>query len=216
MEIVGGIMEITELEHDALCELANIGLSRAATQLSLLLDDQIEISVPNVRIVNPVEVANALMLDEDSSVAAVWQKLSGDMEGTAMLMFPSADSKELVRSLVGLSLNGIGEYDLRTIEHEAMAEIGNIIIASAMAGIADMLGDEICMSLPNYVEAGLSTIIEQRSRENTGNLMKVIIMFTRLRATRREIDGRMVLLMTLPSAKNLFMKLHELFDGSLR
>lgn len=207
------MMIISDLERDALCELANIGLSRAATQLSALLDDQIVITVPEVLVVELDQVAQALRLDENTSVTAVWQKLSGDLTGTAMLMFPSDDSRALVHSLVGPAMEGIGDVDLRTFEHEAMAEIGNIIIASAMAGIADMLGEEVRMSLPNYVETALFSVMEQRSREVEGHHMQVIIMFTRLRATRREIEGRMVLLMTLPSAKDLFAKLNKLLNS---
>lgn len=206
-------MEISGLERDALCELANVGLSRAATQLSELLNDRIDITVPEVQLVEIRQVAHALRLDAQTSVVAVLQKLSGDLEGTAMLMFPSDDSRSLVHSLVGPDMEGVGEVDLRTIEYEAMAEIGNIIIASAMAGIADMLGGEVCLSLPNYVEADLSSIVEQRSHENAGRQMQVVIMFTWLHAVRRDINGRMVLLMTLASARDLFMKLNKLLGS---
>lgn len=205
---------MSDLERDALRELANIGMSRAAAQLSELLHDQIDITVPEVLVVEPGEVAQALRLDAKTSVAAVWQKLSGDMDGTAILMFPSEDSKALVHSLVGQIMEGMGEIDLRAIEYEAMMEIGNIIIASAMAGMADMLGQEIRMSLPNYVETELSSVMEHRIGDSMGQQMRVVIMFTRLHAARRNIDGRMVLLMTVPSAKDLFAKLNELLHGS--
>lgn len=208
------MMIISDLERDALCELANVGLSRAATQLSELLHDHIDITVPEVQVVGPEQVAQVLKLDAQMSVAVVWQKVSGDLEGTVMLMFPSEDSKALVHSLVGPAMDGAGEADLRAIEHEAMAEIGNIIIASAMAGIADMLGEEIRMSLPSYVEAELSSVMAQRSRDNAGQQMQVIIMFTRLHAAQREIEGRMVLLMTVPSAKDLFARLDKMLAGS--
>lgn len=207
-------MMISDLEHDALCELANVGMSRAAAQLSELLHDHIDITVPEVLVVEPDEIARALMLDVKTSVAAVWQKLSGDMDGTAILMFPSEDSKALVHSLVGQVMEGAVDADLRAIEYEAMMEIGNIIIASAMVGMADMLGQEIRMSLPNYVETELSSVMEHRIGDGSGHQMRVVIMFTRLHAARRNIEGRMVLLMTVPSAKDLFAKLNELLHGS--
>lgn len=205
-------MEITDLERDALRELANIGLSRAATQLSALLKDRIEMTVPSVEVVNPDQVANVLKLDSQASVTAVWQHLAGHFEGTAILIFPSEGSRSLVHSLLDPAMQDSSEFDFHAIEHEAMTEIGNIIISSGMVAIADMLGQEIVMSMPDYVEAKLSDVMEQRGRDKEGEQMQVIIMFTRLYAAEREIEGRMVLLMTVRSVRALFARLFGLLQ----
>ena len=206
-------MELDELERDALRELANVGLSRAATQLSELLNDHIEMTVPLVQVVPYDQVTQALQLDPHAMVAAVWQSFSGQSEGTSILMFPSEDSKNLVRALVGPSMLGAGEDDLRGIEHEAMMEIGNIIITSGMAVIADMLGQEVRMSLPGYMEGNLPDIMAQRSWDNAGREMQAIIMITHLKAAQREIEGRMVMLMSVDSVQVLFERLHKLLKG---
>jgi chemotaxis protein CheC len=206
-------MELDELERDTLRELANIGLSRAATQLSELLNDHIEMTVPLVQVVPYGQVTQALQLDSHATVAAVWQSFSGQSEGTSMLMFPSEDSKRLVHALVGPSVQEAGEDDLRGIEHEAMMEIGNIIITSGMSVIADMLDQEVQMSLPGYMEGKLPDIMAQRSRDNAGLDMQAIIMFTHLKAVQREIEGRMVMLMSVDSVQVLFDRLHKLLRG---
>lgn len=206
-------MELGELERDALCELANIGLSRAATQLSELLNDRIEMTAPSVQVVAFDQVVQVLQIDPQTQVAAVWQNFSGSSEGTSILMFPSEDSKKLVHALVGPSLEGVVDADLRAIEHDAMMEIGNIIITSGTVVIADMLGQEMRMSLPGYMEANLPDILEQRRLGQAGEQMQAIIMFTRLTAVQREIEGRMVLLMSVASVQVLFARLHELLHG---
>ncbi|OGS91926.1 MAG: hypothetical protein A2Z95_03350 [Gallionellales bacterium GWA2_60_18] len=203
-------MTTDELELDALCELANVGLSRAATRLSQLLEDDIEMTTPLVRVVAYEELQQALQLDERTIIAAVWQELSGNVEGTSMLMFPTEDSRMLVQELVGLSMQEAGEIDLRAIEHEAMMEIGNIIISSAMAVIADMLGQDIRMSMPHYVEATLPDLMAQRDRGHAWQETQVIIMNTRLKARQREIEGRMVMLLSVTSVQLLFARLREL------
>jgi chemotaxis protein CheC len=211
-------MEIGELELDALCELANVGLSRAATRLSELLQDNIEMTTPSVRVVGYEALQQALQLDEKSTVAAVWQQLTGNVEGTSMLMFPTEDSRMLVQSLVGSSMQNTGEADLRAIEHEAMMEIGNIIISSATAVMADMLGQDIRMSMPHYAESTLSDLMAQRDGEQNMQEMQemqVIIMNTRLKAMQREIEGRMVMLMSVTSVQVLFARLRELLGISI-
>lgn len=43
--------ELSEIEQDALAEIANMGVSRAATSLRQLVGEQVLLSVPAVRIV---------------------------------------------------------------------------------------------------------------------------------------------------------------------
>ena len=205
-------MEISELELDALAELANVGLSRAAKQLSELLDDYIEMSVPSVQVVKLDDVEKTLQLEPHSPVAAVWQNYSGETEGSCILIFPSEDSKILVRSLVGPSMIGIGHDDIRAIELDAMMEIGNIIITSGMVVIAEMLGRELQMSIPRYMEGNLPSIMSKQSLDNTGKNMIVIIMSTLLKASKREIQGQIVMLMSISSVSELLSELKILLD----
>jgi chemotaxis protein CheY-P-specific phosphatase CheC len=93
-------------------------------------------------------------------------------------------------------------------------EIGNIIISSAMAVIADMLGQDIKMSMPHYAEATLPDLMAQRNREHPGHEMQVIIMNTRLKARQREIEGRMVMLLSVTSVQTLFARLRELLGNT--
>ena len=205
-------MEISELELDALAELANVGLSRAAKQLSELLDDYIEMTAPSVQVVKLEHVEKTLQLDPQAPVAAVWQNYSGETEGSCILIFPSEDSKILVRSLVGPSMMGAGHEDIRAIELDAMMEIGNIIITSGMVVIAEMLGRELQMSIPRYMEGNLPAIMSKQNQYNTGKQMLAIIMSTHLKASKREIQGQMVMLMSISSVSELLSELKLLLD----
>lgn len=203
-------MEISELELDALGELANVGLSRAAKQLSELLNDFIEMTTPSVQVVKMEQVEETLQLDPHALVAAVWQNYSGETEGSCILIFPSEDSKALVRSLVGPSMMGAGEDDIRAIELDAMMEIGNIIITSGMVVIAEMLGRELQMSIPRYMEGNLPSIMNQQNQDNSGTQMLAIIMSTDLKASKRGIQGQMVMLMSISSVRELLSELNKL------
>ena len=45
-------VDLTELERDALAELANIGVSRAAANLRKMVGKQVLLSVPSVEVLN--------------------------------------------------------------------------------------------------------------------------------------------------------------------
>ena len=64
---------MTPAQHDALSEIANIGASRSAKQLSLLLDDEIYLSVPEVAIVSVAELPGAIGVAVTDDVACVYQ-----------------------------------------------------------------------------------------------------------------------------------------------
>ena len=53
------------------------------------------------------------------------QAFRGEFSGWALLIFPESNSLELVRAVAG---SGLPFEDILELEHEALAEIGNIIL----------------------------------------------------------------------------------------
>ena len=51
------LTELTEIERDAISEIANMGVSRAAASLRQMVGEQVLLSVPSVRIVSRQEAA---------------------------------------------------------------------------------------------------------------------------------------------------------------
>ncbi len=72
-----------------------------------------------------------------------------------LLIFPEAKSLELVRAVAGgeLSLE-----DIIALEHEALAETGNIILNNCLATMANMLKRRVKISLPQIVHGTGDTI----------------------------------------------------------
>ena len=84
---------LSELERDALTELVNIGVSRAAASLRKMVGEQVLLSVPSVEVVSH---ATALTLigerEELDDLVGVRQEFSGAFSGRALLIFPRANS----------------------------------------------------------------------------------------------------------------------------
>ncbi|RYI99724.1 MAG: chemotaxis protein CheX, partial [Acetobacteraceae bacterium] len=89
---------LTELERDALTELVNIGVSRAAVGLRKMVGEQVLLSVPSIELISQ-RVAAALVGErEGQDLIAVRQGFAGVFSGQAMLIFPQAKSLQLVRA----------------------------------------------------------------------------------------------------------------------
>lgn len=198
---------MTPAQHDALSEIANIGASRAAKQLSLLLDDEIHLSVPEVVIVSVAELPGAIGVAVTDDVACVYQDMSGCLTGKARLIFHTHESRVLVQMLVG-SVPVLSGISMQIYEHEAMKELGNIIISVCISTMTDMLGKETRLAIPMYCEGVFEEIIEEDS-SNAG----VLVMKTVLTAGRRGISGALIVTLSLPDIIDLLKSLDNFLAG---
>jgi len=124
----------TELQLDALRELANIGSGTAGTALSALLGRAVDISVPSVGAMDLQEAVEAVG-EPGREVRATLVPIKGDLRGSALLIFPPEDAARLCGML---GVDGDGEEG-----SSALAEVGNILCASYLTALGQMLGMEI-------------------------------------------------------------------------
>jgi chemotaxis protein CheC len=139
---------LNDLELDALTELVNIGVSRAAASLGTMVGEQVLLSVPSVLLVSRSRAAELISQSQSELLVAVRQAFDGDVSGRALLIFPEKNSLELVRAVAGEDLS---LEDILELEHEALAEIGNIILNACMATVANLLQRSLTMSLPEII-----------------------------------------------------------------
>lgn len=190
VDIAGGL---TDIEKDALAEIANLGVSRAANSLRQLLGEQVFLTVPDVQIVGRQIASDLLGRGSRSSrFVAVQQSFDGPFAGRALLIFPEEQSLELVRTIVGEEHS---LEDVIDLEQEALAETGNIILNACLATIANLIRRTMNMSLPAVIRGGGETLFAEKDRDD--NL--VLFLYINFHTKEREIHGFIALLMDLPS-----------------
>lgn len=132
-------------EQDVVTELMNMGVGRAAGAFSRLVNDEVLLSVPSVSFVGLSEAQRVFDQSIPDVLAGVRQSFDGFIAGSAALLFPEDRSLELVRVIIGEDLPA---EEISELEQETLAEIGNIILNSCLATIANVLHSEIHTSLP--------------------------------------------------------------------
>ena len=186
---------LTDLERDALAELSNIAMARAANSLRQMVESQVLLSVPSVDIVSKEEANKIIAKPDNPTLVAVRQDFSGPFSGRALLIFPEASSLELVRVVVGRELP---LEDISSLEDEALAETGNIILNSWVATIANLLKRTLQMSLPVVVRGDSRQMLRS---EETQTL--VLFLHIKFEIRNSEIQGYVALLMDIPSIDTL-------------
>jgi chemotaxis protein CheC len=191
----GQLTPLTDLERDALGELSNIAMARAANSLRQMVEAEVRLSVPTVEVLTPEAAIQVVAKPDNPKLVAVRQDFSGPFSGRALLIFPEPNSLELVRAVVGQQLP---LEDIANLEDEALAEIGNIILNSWVATIANLLKRALKMSLPVLVRGD-----SRRMFDIEMNHSLVLFLRIRFEISKREIRGYVALSMDIPSIDEL-------------
>jgi len=189
---------LNELERDALTELVNIGVSRAAASLRQMVGRQVFLSVPSVDVVSRSEAVRMMAEREVGDLVAVRQDFTGAFDGRALLIFPEANSMALVRAVTGDELN---DAEMRDLEDEALAETGNVVLNNCLATMANMLQRPLDMSLPGVLR-GEGARLFQREQDAAPEGV-VLFLYINFAISERDIRGYIAVLMDLPSLDSL-------------
>jgi chemotaxis protein CheC len=200
--------ELTETEQDALAEIANIGVSRAASSLGQMVGEQVLLSVPAVKIVTRQAASTLVERNNATKLVAVQQSFEGPFAGRALLIFPEAQSLELVRSIVG---DEHSLEDVIDLEQEALAETGNIILNGCLATIANVLHRTMRMSLPSIVRGDGAKLFEVDDAASGEQF--VLFLYIDFNIKKRDVHGFIALLMDLPSIGALREIVHDFIRG---
>ena len=142
------LQNISELERDALREVANIGAGHAATALSQMTGRTIMIDVPEVNVRRLEEVAE-LLGPPDTVVAGVLMHMMGDLTGRTMVVMLEPSARHLCDILLRRapgSTTSFGE-----MEQSSLKETGNILSSAYLNALSDFMGMMLVPSIPSLV-----------------------------------------------------------------
>jgi chemotaxis protein CheC len=198
---------LNELERDALTELVNIGVSRAAASLRKMVGGEVLLSVPSLEIIGHRKAAALIQEREGDEVVAVRQEFSGAFQGRALLIFPRANGMELVRAVLGEALPAAEAAEM---EDEALAETGNVILNSCLATMANMLERSLTMSLPQVLRHGGASLLQAGGATEEEGL--VLFLYINFSVQCRSIRGYIAMVMDLSSLETLKRLVGEFID----
>lgn len=191
------MLTLNELQHDALGEIFNIGVGRAASSLSQIVNDEVLLTAPEVLLVHRDQAAKLLLGAELQQFSTVSQTFSGPFEAQAMLVFPESNALEIVRLMIGphMSIEELAEF-----EQEAMCEIGNIILNACMSSLADIFHVSFDSTLPlhRFGSAENLPVLEG------GDEQMVLLLQVDMIISQQRIQGHILFLLSVASMSSLF------------
>ncbi len=139
--------DLDSLELDMLRELGNIGTSNAATALSQLLQEEIRITLPEVRIMGYNDAIEWIG-GAEAITAGVMVQLSGELNGLLL----AVQQWEFVQLVVEVMREKrIEQYsDLSEFDSSLLVEVGNIMISSFVAALSNLTTLELRPTVPSF------------------------------------------------------------------
>jgi chemotaxis protein CheC len=183
-----------ELEVDALTELVNIGVSRAAASLRQMVGRPVLLSVPAIEVTTGRTAAALMAEREVGPLVAVSQDFDGAFGGRALLIFPETNSLALARAVTG---DALGEADLEELEEEALKETGNVVLSNCLATMANILHRPLEMSIPTVLRDESAALFSREATAGSGGV--VLFLYINFAISDRDIRGYIAVLMDVPS-----------------
>lgn len=179
-------MEMTPSQRDALTELINIGLGRAASILNEMATSHVKLTTPRVEALTLKEILMGKGRLLRVTLSCVKMSFTGMMKGSAFLAFPPESALKLVSLLTG-ELQG--SPDLDSLKLETLNEVGNITLNGVLGSIANTLGGRMNYTIPIYQE----DMIERLMIECVSEEDAVVLAIAEFNVETQNIHGDVVL-----------------------
>jgi len=196
------MLSLSELQHDALGEIFNIGVGRAAASLSQIVNDEVLLTAPEVSLIHIDQASRLLSSAELQQFSSVSQNFSGPFDAQALLVFPESNALEIVRLMVGphMSIEELSEF-----EQEAMCEIGNIILNACMSSLADMFRVSFNSTLPTHRFGDADNLPLLEGDED----QMVLLLQVDMVISQQRICGHILFLLSVASMSSLLACLND-------
>ena len=190
-------IELTKGQKDAITEIANMGVGKAADSLSKMASKLIELEVPYVDIVSIDEIPKIVTEEYHDLVVGIYQTMRGDLTGSVVLMFPRESSTKLVDLLKG---NMFGTTDILTKEdHEILIEIGNILIGSCAGSLSNFLDLGVDYTIPRIAFNVSGLFLDFTMVGIPQKIDNALTVYAKFKVSDMEIIGHLMLLLVQES-----------------
>ncbi len=194
----------TEIQLDALREVANIGCGHAASALSQLVGGRkVQIDVPRV-VVTPVSEMPLMLGGADTKVVAALLEMQGELTGDLILVLPEKDALQLC----SLLLNAPCEMPLSVVQKSALGEAANIVASACLSAIGTLTGLRLLPSTPTLSQDEVGVVVEEALAKTRTSAGLLVVLEAKFHTTRApEIGGQLLVLPDRASLATLLAKL---------
>lgn len=188
-------------------EISNIGSGNASTSLAQMLNEIVDIGIPNSDLREFSDITNSYSSPEELVVGTVLQ-ISGDLEGFIMVIMDVDSTLTLLSRLLGRKIECDKEnYEELYNELNSVGEICNILCGTYLTAMSDMTGLTIDQSIPYFSVDMVMAIMNLPASLYGGESDSILCIETEFFTLDREIEGKYYFIPKVESCNTLLSKL---------
>lgn len=196
--------EINAMKIDILKEIGSIGGGNAATALSSMLNAKVNMTLPQVNILEFNEAMGALG-DPEDIVAAILVEMSGEIQGIMLFILTKDFSDEVLNRMIGKTEPNFLALD--EIDTSVLTEIGNIVISSYITALSTLTNVDIELSVPQLAVNMLGGILSLPMAMMGQHSDRIMMITGEFKIDGKELNSDMLLLPDVESLDVLMKKL---------
>jgi chemotaxis protein CheC len=202
-------MNIGAIETDALTELFNIGLHRAAASLSELTHGRVIVDLPRLWVCPISELRSRLGTVVEGELATVHQIFRGPVGGDAVLVLEYEKAALLANLMTDGEVAHGGLIDQSA--REVLTEVGNIVLSACLSAFGNILDMAVTFSVPRIHIESLEAMMRSFSIESN-EVRYAMIAATRFRLSQAEVSGYLIVVIGLTSLIKVAAALTDKLD----
>lgn len=138
------ITNLTPFQYDALKEVGNIGMGNAATSLANIINKEVMINIPDLKLMPMENVPSNISVEPDSLVMIILMYIGGDIKGYILILFQTESAIDICQ-MAGKE----NDMDLMSENNMSlMDEIGCSLAEAHIKSLSDFLDINAFVSQP--------------------------------------------------------------------
>ena len=161
---MANIETLNLIQLDALQETGNIGCSHAATAVSIMVNKQINISVPTIKIKKITDLHETLKTfsENNQKIVGVYLELTNEFHGSILFLLPIQSAFILSDLLLCQEPGTTKELD--EMGQSAITEVGNVVVSAYTNALGAFLKTTIMLSPPSFASDMPNAFLEKISK----------------------------------------------------
>lgn len=196
--------KLTNMEIDVLREIGNIGAGNATTSLAVLLNSNLRMEQPVVKMLDFDDIAE-LIGGPDVVVIAVLTHFEGDIKGMTLFVLEQEEAGNLAASMLNNQYDVNHEFDM--MDRSAITEVGNILMSSYLSSIETLTNLTFHIDPPMMCVDMAGSVLSLPIIELGQIGDKALIIDSKIWDNKKPINGFLMLVTDEESYRKIFESL---------
>lgn len=206
--MMGDDFKLTQMEADALREVGNIGTGNAATSLSQMLNQKIDLIIPETRFI-PIQEFAAHIGSPDEIFVCTYLQVIGDVRGESLFLFSKEDALRIIDLMMGqpegtsMLIDELGE--------SALKEMSNVFEGSYLSSLANFFQIKMLPDVPHITQDMLQAVLDFVLAKVSNYANEILSIKTEIVISDQKVKGVFILLFDDNSLKQLLSIMEKMY-----